>query len=95
MVDAKEFLTQFTKDLIANPAHRMEMIAGWAKHMEARELEIARRELQPIHTLVQKPSNYGEMKTIEQTLWVVKALGKIGTYCDDRKVTLDAIGAKL
>lgn len=38
MVDAKEFLTQFTKDLIANPAHRLEIIAGWAKHMEAREI---------------------------------------------------------
>lgn len=37
MTTPQEFLEEFTKDLIANPGDRPTLIAGWAKHLEARE----------------------------------------------------------
>lgn len=36
MTDAKTFLYQFTKDLVAHPMERQTIIDGWAKHLEAR-----------------------------------------------------------
>jgi hypothetical protein len=38
MPTPKEFLTDFTKDLVRHPGNRPELIAGYARHMEAREL---------------------------------------------------------
>jgi hypothetical protein len=58
-----------------------------------REVEAAFNELQPIHMFVQKPKGYDKMNTMDQTLWAIKTLGKIGSYCDERKATLDKIEA--
>lgn len=41
MKTAQEFLTEFVKDVVAHPMERQQLIAGWAKHMEARERKIA------------------------------------------------------
>lgn len=49
MPTPKEFLSDFTKDLVQHPGNRPELIAGWAKHMEAREEAIARIAMQREH----------------------------------------------
>lgn len=40
---AKEFLEEFTRDLVRHTGDRPAVIAGWAKHLEARE-EAIRKE---------------------------------------------------
>lgn len=42
MTTPQEFLSEFTKDLVAHPGDRPALIAGWAKHMEAREQAISK-----------------------------------------------------
>lgn len=37
MKTAQEFLTEFVKDIVKHPMERQQLIAGWAKHLEARE----------------------------------------------------------
>lgn len=43
MKTPQDFLTEFVKDIVKNPMERQQLIAGWAKHMEARE-EAIRQE---------------------------------------------------
>lgn len=40
MVTAQQFLTDFTKDIVHDIEHRPELVAGWAKHLEAREVAL-------------------------------------------------------
>lgn len=48
MVDATKFLSDFCKDLVAHPGNRPELIAGYAKHLEARENAIRVEEVKSI-----------------------------------------------
>lgn len=43
IVDPTQFLTDFCKDLVAHAGDRPQIIAGYAKHLEAM-LEAARKE---------------------------------------------------
>ena len=40
MTTPQEFLSEFVKDIIKHPGDRPKLIAGWAKHMEAREQSV-------------------------------------------------------
>ena len=46
MPTAKEFLEDFCRDLVAHTDNRPAIIAGYAKHMEAREQAIAEQAKQ-------------------------------------------------
>lgn len=48
MISAKEFLSDFTRDIVAHPSERPAIIAGYARHMEARENSIIFHELEAI-----------------------------------------------
>ena len=50
MKSAQDFLTEFVKDIIKHPMERPQLIAGWAKHMEAREDAIRLDEVSMVHT---------------------------------------------
>ncbi len=52
--------------------------------LTAREASIRKDEIAPIHQIVQKPKNYDDMDTAQQQVWVIMALGQIGSYLDDR-----------
>ena len=66
--------------------------AAILKHQQAainRAVAEARlAELAPIHQKVQKPKNYDQMDTAQQQVWVIMALGEIGSYLDERVATL-------
>jgi hypothetical protein len=42
---AEAFLTDFVKDIVANPGHRPELIKGYARHMELREEAVIEAKL--------------------------------------------------
>jgi len=46
MPTAQEFLTEFFKEMLANPADRMTILAGYVSTMESREQAIKSRAKQ-------------------------------------------------
>lgn len=66
------------------------MSKGISKFQLALTEKKARRvEVAIIQGMVQKPKEYDDMSTMQQTLWVIEALGKVGSYCDNRIKELD------
>lgn len=53
---------------------------------EIRQARLA--ELAPIHAVLQKPKNYESMDTAQQQVWVIMAVGTIGSHLDERVAQL-------
>lgn len=52
------------------------------------EVEARIDELAQPHQWLQKPKDYDDMTTVDQTLWAVMTLGKLGSWFDARVVAL-------
>lgn len=46
-------------------------------------------EILTIRNMLIKPENFEDLSIQEQTLWVIRALGSIGSYVEARKTELE------
>lgn len=89
MATTEQFLSDFCRDLIAHPGERLEIIKGYTSLLQLRENAARWDEIETIHQWLQKPKNYDQMDTLAKTQWIVMTMGKIGSWLDARKATLD------
>lgn len=66
---AKQFLEDFTRDLVKHPGGRPEIIAGYAKHMEAREEALTRRFYDVFHNKGNHPAYHDEQVEYLRRHW--------------------------